>query len=151
MQSPLENMLPDANPTSTVGLERLEVRVDEKRSRPTPSHHLLLAFEFGEVSGHVDHDAVVEVGLRPLDRDRVTEAWWYRGPVEYTRSGPIRVSECDEYTVAFYNEPLDASLGIRKQSRKAYLELIGAIRATRHTRMVKIWNYFDDINKGEGD
>jgi chorismate lyase/3-hydroxybenzoate synthase len=151
VQTKLKDMLPGEIAASNDGPERLAIRIGETYAPPSPRHQLLLGFEFGEINGQPQHAAALQVALRPLTHERLVEAWWYRGKVNYTQSGPVNVAECDEYTVAVFNQPLDQALGIRQQSYEAYRELIGAIRATKHARMVKIWNYFDEINKGEGD
>lgn len=130
--------------------KRLDIRVSESCTPPTKNHHLLLGFRFGSGSGEQGHTAIINLGLKPINHDQLTEAWWYRGDVTYTQTGSIRLAECDEYTVAIYDHT-DDSRNIRSHSRRAYSELIGAVRSTKHTRLVKIWNYFDDINLGEGD
>lgn len=129
----------------------LLISLDEKLIPPTPNHQLLLGFHFGEDPCSPLDQAVVSLQLQPLDRTSQFEAWWYQGDVKHSRIGAARVAECDDYSVAIVEmEPIDSE-GMRVQAQEAYRELIGAIRATKHTRMVKIWNYFGEINCGEED
>ena len=130
---------------------RLDIRISEALDPPSEKHQLLLGFQFGAGLEVSDHPAVIGLDLRPLNHDRLTEAWWYDGEVTFTQSGSVRVAECEEYTVAIFQKKTDANKGFSLQAREAYAELITAIRSTEHTRMVKIWNYFDDINAGDGD
>ena len=130
---------------------RLDIRVGTALDPPSEKHHLLLGFQFGQDSKAPDHPAIIGLDLRPLNNDSLTEAWWYEGEVIFTRTGSVRVAECDEYTVAIFQKKTDANKDFSLQSREAYSELINAVRSTKHTRMVKIWNYFDDITAGDGD
>ena len=151
MQTNINTRPPGGNTSPGEHTRRLDIRVSAASSRPTEDHHLLLGFQFGGDTDEHAHGAIIRLGLKPLNHDRLSESWWYRGEVTYTRSGSVRLAECDEYTVAIFETSDDGSRDFRSQSRDAYRELIGAVRSTKHTRLVKIWNYFDDINEGEGD
>ena len=130
---------------------RLDIRISETLDPPTERHHLLLGFQFGSGLQTPPHPAIVHLHLRPLNHDQLAEAWWYEGEVRFTQSGSVRVAECQEYTVAIFQKKTDADKDFSLEAREAYGELITAVRSTRHTRMVKIWNYFDEINTGDGD
>lgn len=129
----------------------LDISVTDKIVAPTTEHNLLLGFEFGNGPTAHHHDAIVGLQLPPLDREQAIEAWWYKGKVKHTKSGSVRIAECHDYTaVIVRKEPSDAG-GFREQTRQAYHELINAVQSTKHTRLVRIWNYFDDINVGDED
>jgi len=124
---------------------RLDIRIDENCEPPTQRHKLLLGFEFG--CGHKEpkHPAIIYLQLKPLNDQQLTEAWWYDGEVTYKQKGSVRIAECPEYTVAIIQKNTIDSSEFSSQTRQAYTELINAVRSTKHTRMVKIWNYFDEI------
>ena len=133
------------NKSSSVAEQKaLDIRLTESLTPPSPDHQLLLGFHFGNQPCDTTHAALVSLQLQPLDRSDLFEAWWYKGDVTYSRSGNARVAECVEM------EPVSAD-GMKEQSREAYRELLNATKATKHTRLVKIWNYFGEINFGEDD
>ncbi len=97
------------------------------------------------------HPATVSLQLKPLNRPQLTEAWWYEGDVSYKQAGGVGIAECLEYTAAVVQGDATDTSGMRSQTRQAYIELINAVRSTNHTNLVRVWNYFDEINSGEGD
>jgi len=130
---------------------RLDIRLAEECIPPTGGHNLLLGFQFGCDTKEPNHPAVFCLQLKPLNHRQLTEAWWYEGDVSYTQAGCVRVAECLEYTVAAIQRDATDTNEIRSQTRQAYVELINAIRSTNHKNLVRVWNYFDEINRGEGD
>lgn len=130
---------------------RLDIRVGNSCEPPTQKHNLLLGFEFGCGHQEPEHPAVIYLQLKPLSHQQLTEAWWYEGEVTYRQAGSVRIAECQEYTVAIIQKDSIEASEFSSQTRQAYIELINAVRSTKHTRMVKMWNYFDEINRGDGD
>lgn len=138
-------------PDSVAATKPLDICLTETLTAPSPDHQLLLGFHFGNEPCDSDHEALVSLQLQPLDRPGLFEAWWYQGDVSCTRSGNARVAECADYAVIIVEmDPVSAE-GMREQSREAYLSLLQATKASKHTRLVKIWNYFGEINFGEDD
>jgi chorismate lyase/3-hydroxybenzoate synthase len=133
------------------GSKPLAISVGEGIVAPSAEHNLLLGFDFGGNAGEHIHDAVVKLRLPPLDRQRVIESWWYRGDVRYSKSGDVRLAECHDYTAAIVWQDTVAAGDFREQTRQSYERLINAVRTTNHTKLVRIWNYFDDINDGDDD
>lgn len=141
----------DTRESKEMAQPSLLISLDEVSLPPTPEHQLLLGFHFGDKPYPALNEATVSLQLQPLDRESQFESWWYKGEVNYSCSGAARVAECDDYTVVIVEmEPVGAD-GMKEQAQNAYRELIRAARATKHSRMVKIWNYFGEINSGEED
>jgi len=134
---------------NTPGL--LAVSIGENIEAPSAAHQLLLGFDFGGNPGGRSHQAVINLQLPPLGRRHVTESWWYRGEVSYSISGNVRLAECRDYTTAIVWADAPEGRDIREQTRQSYEELIRAVRTTNHPKLVRIWNYFDDITEGEDD
>jgi len=130
---------------------RLDIRLAERCIPPTGGHNLLLGFRFGIDAEVPDHPATINLKLKPLIYPQLTEAWWYEGDVSYAQAGSVRIAECLEYTVAMIQRDATDTSGIRSQTRQSYIELINAVRSTNHTNLVRVWNYFDQINSGDGD
>ena len=45
----------------------------------------------------------------------------------------------------------EAELTIEQATAKAYRDLLEQVRPSRHPYLLRIWNYFSDINQGQGD
>ena len=113
--------------------------------------HLLVGFRFGQSQQHSQHPAIVDLALPPLTDDHLIEAWWYQGPVHYRQHGRARIAECADFAVVTVEFPDAGTNDFQQLTLEAYRELLSAIEATGQPHMIKIWNYFDQINRGDGD
>lgn len=141
----------DINDSEAVERQSLLISLDEGSRPPTQDHQLLVGFHFGDEPCSSLNEAMVSLQLQPLDCKSQFESWWYKGEVKYSRCGAARVAECEDYTVVIVEMEAIGSDGMKAQTHDAYRQLIQATRATKHSRMVKIWNYFGEINSGEDD
>ena len=132
-------------------IQTLDIQIGQAPVPPSNTHELLLSFNFSTNTCTTTHPARVNLRLQPLEQDQVSENWWYEGTVKYRNFGSVRVAECQDYTVAIIEKPSVGSDQFKTQTRQAYCELLTAVQATQHTQVAKIWNYFNDINSGEGD
>lgn len=130
---------------------RLDIKLGQDISPPTGEHNLLLGFHFGTEPAADDHPAIISLSLEPIDHDRQFESWWYDGDVSFTEFGPTKIAECQDYTVATFQKEKPKSGDFRAFTYQAYRDLLLAVRSTQHTRVVKMWNYFDSINRGHND
>jgi chorismate lyase/3-hydroxybenzoate synthase len=118
---------------------------------PPPGRDLLLGFHFGLHASKAELPGVIETGIDPILQDDLYECWWYDGAVEHRRSGNARIAECDDFA-AIVIQVADAEPGdFRAVTRGLYEELLAVIGETRHRHIVRFWNYFSNINLGEGD
>ena len=130
---------------------RLDIKLGKGISPPTGDHNLLLGFHFRSEPAADDHPAIISLSLEPIDHDRQFETWWYDGDVSFTESGLTRIAECQDYTVVTLQKKEPESGDFRAFTYQAYRDLLLAVRSTQHTRVVKMWNYFDGINRGDND
>jgi chorismate lyase/3-hydroxybenzoate synthase len=130
---------------------RLEIKHCDDCPPALGRHNLLLGFRFGTNLLRPDHPAIINLSLQPLNREQLFEGWWYKGEITFTNSGPVKIAECQDYTVAILQKEVIAPGGFRVQTGQAYRELLDAVRSTQHTKLVKIWNYFGEINSGNND
>ncbi len=130
---------------------RLHITQSENYAPASADQNLLLGFQFGTNLPQADHPAIINLRLQPLDREKLFEGWWYRGEITFTNIGPVRIAECHDYTVATIQMEDVTADGLRVQTREAYRHLLSAVRSTQHTKLVKVWNYFGDINSGDND
>lgn len=123
----------------------------EELCAPSPRHQLLLGFYFGSDAAHEEHPAVVDIGIDPIDRAEVYEGWWYEGNVTSTKDGNTTIAECDDYAIVTIQVPDTAADEFRACTYEVYEELMRATKTTGHQQLVRIWNYFGEINAGGGD
>lgn len=131
--------------------QTLYIETGETYRQPSQQYQLLLGFQFGSQKAPQGHPAIVNLDLKSLNKKQLTEAWWYKGPVKYSSAGAVKLAECQEYTVGKIQKDISDSEDFQDQTRQAYIDLIRAVRSTEHVRLVKMWNYFAEINEGEGD
>jgi chorismate lyase / 3-hydroxybenzoate synthase len=119
---------------------------------PLPAN-ALAAIGFGAAPVLPDDPRALRVGLDPLHGAGLTELWLATGPVRTARAGAMRYA-CDAAHL-FGIVELDEREhgGIAGAAQAAY----AAIRAFRHEEggrdwcVLRMWNYCDAINAGEGD
>jgi chorismate lyase/3-hydroxybenzoate synthase len=133
------------------GERRLAVTLTREVTPVSPDHNLLVGFHFGTATNLNQHPAIVSPGLQPINGDDLYECWWHKGDVTFTTSGNVRIAQCDEYTVAILQQPDTIAADFRSCTYDAYHELLSVVYATDHRHLVKLWNYFGDINEGQED
>ena len=138
-------------PRPRVGLGNLEVQLSSSMAAPGPDFNLLAGFRFGKDSRVQDPPAVINLKLAPLGPESALESWWYRGPVTCSSQGPARIAKCADYAVVSVQHSGVVGGDIRSATRDAYLHLLSGVHSTGHPRVVKIWNYFGNINQGDDD
>jgi chorismate lyase/3-hydroxybenzoate synthase len=133
------------------GTGRLEIGVGDAIEPPSPAHNLLVGFHFGAPHPQAVHPAMVSLALAPLEHEHFFEIWWYRGDVRIATLGAVRVAECDDYAVVILKTDETGSDDFQAATRRAYEDVVNAVRRTEHTQIIKIWNYVGGINSGAGD
>ncbi len=130
---------------------RLRVSLANDLTPPSAAHNLLIAFHFGPVPARLEHPAMVSPTLHAIDQDELYETWWIDDEVEYSTHGSMRIAECADYAVVIYENDERNNDNHESFVHQAYAELLEAVAATQHPRLVKVWNYLGGINDGEGD
>lgn len=135
----------------TAGDAQLQVVLGDQIKAPTNAHELLVAFRFGTKPDGVDHPAVADTYLDSVDHDTLYECWWIAEPVSYRTVGNLRIAECSNYAVLILDNVETGDDDLESLTRRAYMELLGAVESTHHQRIAKVWNYLGGINDGDGD
>ena len=130
---------------------RLMIAISPDLAAPTPEHELLVAFGFSSGPLHDPREEVIAPGPELIMGDDRFESWWYRGKVERKMVSDIRVAECEDYAFIILQRDDVPPGQFREYSYVAYSDLLKVVNATGHGHLVRIWNYFPDINAGEGD
>jgi chorismate lyase/3-hydroxybenzoate synthase len=138
-------------PVASSRAPQLDVRLAGSIEPPSSRQSLLVGFHFGRSHPHAANPAVISLELTPLEQDCLFETWWYGGDVRHLTVGATRLAVCDDYSVAVLKVDEPEGDDFQALTRRAYAELIRAVRTTPHLEIVKIWNYLGGINQGEDD
>lgn len=135
--------------TGQAALPRLQVQYSALPANALLDEDDVLAL-FGFSSGHTcDDPRWFDVGLRTQEPKQL-EVWRAAGPVQHGRAGPIRFASDGDYL--FFAIEVDEATygGIEGAADHAYRELAAFI-AARDEHVLRLWNYLDAINVGDGD
>ncbi|MGA9422783.1 MAG: pteridine-dependent deoxygenase, partial [Rhodanobacteraceae bacterium] len=112
---------------------------------------VLAVLEFGNAARERADPRWLRVGLEPLAAPAVQEVWRTHAPVCCGYTGAIRWSHDGDY--CFFAIEVDESSegGIAGAAEHAYCELGGFLAASGTPHVLRLWNYMDAINLGDGD
>lgn len=112
--------------------------------------NVLAAIGFNGAGAGIDDARWLSVGLDPVGTPAI-EVWRGSGPVSAGRDGRVRWSCDGDY--GFFAIEIDEAPGgdIAAAAEIAYGELLACILASPTCHVLRLWNYFDAINEGDGD
>ena len=111
---------------------------------------VLAVIDFGPRRAAIDDPRYIRVGLEVVG-DPVVEVWRTDGVVRHGRSGQVRWSSDGNYGCFSIEIAEPAADDIAAAAEHAYRDLIQAICASKTPHVLRLWNYFDAINLGDGD
>ncbi|MEJ1963038.1 MAG: pteridine-dependent deoxygenase [Gammaproteobacteria bacterium] len=94
---------------------------------------------------------VVRVGLKPLLGEDIIEIWHASGPVKVGFDGIVRYAADADHMLGAIELDERRHGGIAGAAEAAYAALSRVVAGSRHPHLLRIWNYVDGINRGEGD
>ena len=106
---------------------------------------------FGDDAPLPDDPRAFRVALRPLGAPPVAELWLGSGPVTTGREGDIVFAHDGTHLFGRIEIPEAAAGGLVRAAEGAYRRLLEFTHASEFPHLVRIWNYFDAINAGDGD
>ena len=130
---------------------RLKIELHREWPAPRAGDELLVGFHFGRQRPITALQGLVSTGIDPIEADDLYECWWYPGKVEHDVHGRVRVAHCDDFAAVTVQAPDAGPDEFRALTYDVYMELLAAVRRAGHPHVVRIWNYFSNINVGEGD
>ena len=134
------------------GLEpRLSITLGDEVPRSQAGQNLLLGFHFGRSKPEPSDPALVSIGVDPVGSDDLYECWWYDGAVEHSRSGRARILRCDDFAAIVVQVPDAPPENFHALTVEVYEELLQAVNSIGGVQLARIWNYFSNINEGDGD
>ena len=104
----------------------------------------------GDAGKGSDDPRWLRVGLELLG-DSACEVWRGRAPVHSGRSGEVRWSSDGDYSFVAIDVDENDHAGICGAAEHAYRTLIAFLHASATPHVLRLWNYFDAINSGDGD
>ena len=117
--------------------------------RPLPAD-ALFAVEFGSRETPVP-PRCARVRLEPLAGDGLTEVWYANGAIQTGFDGQIRFAADDHHMAAAIEVAEAGHGGLAAATAFAYAQIARFQASSRYPHLLRIWNYLDDINEGEGD
>lgn len=127
-------------------------RIEYRQHIPGASlgEDVLFAVEFG-----LDHTPLpprrARVRLAPLTGAGLIEIWHATGPVSAGFDGQIRFARDPSYLAGAIELQERACGGLEAASEAAYRAIASFQSRSQHPHILRMWNYLDAINEGEGD
>jgi len=141
-----------ANRTSPPGPAAAQPRIRiEYRRTADELDGVLAAVRFGEAPRPSPAPFTIDVRLTPLNGSPTIEAWLANGAVRTGTDGLVRYAHDDGFLFAAIELDEHAHGGVHDATRRAYQELVRFQRTSSFPHLLRIWNYLDAINEGDGD
>ena len=112
---------------------------------------VLAVVGFGSAAPAHSDPRYLRVALEPLLGPAPFEVWRGSGTVIHDASGEVRWSGDGDYAFGVIEVDEAARGGIAASARHAYCLLREWIAASRTPHVLRMWNYLDAINSGNGD
>ena len=112
---------------------------------------VLCAVTFGARSESVDDPRCVRVGLEPLAGGGLVEVWHASGRVHRGYDGLVRYTHDEHHLAAAIEIDESRYGGIAAAAQVAYAAMASFQAAVQFPQVLRVWNYFDAINEGDGD
>lgn len=113
--------------------------------------NVLAAIGFnGVASDGVDDPRWLTVGLDAVGASAI-EVWRGNGPIRCGCDGRVRWSHDNDYGFFAIEVEETASGDITAAAETAYRDLVAFIHGSTAPHVLRLWNYFDAINEGNGD
>jgi chorismate lyase/3-hydroxybenzoate synthase len=111
---------------------------------------VLAAVTFGAAIDGSD-PRLVRVGLEPMHSGSVMEVWYSQQAVRTGTAGLIRYSTDEEFLFGVIEIDEREYSGVEGAAEASYGALRSFLREGSHPHLLRVWNYFDGINRGVGD
>lgn len=125
------------------------------RNQPVPSllgePGTLAVFSFTDGVDDTTDPRHLRVLQSALDADAPHECWTVAGTVQHGRSDDLRWSHGGGWRFVAIEVDETAAGGIEAACERAYERLLSHVAASPEPHLLRIWNYLDAINTGDGD
>ncbi len=144
--APLEPVFESAPPAASLRIGYARAGVIELLADP----YALAVIGFGDELALPADPRALRVGLQPVG-EALREVWRVPNPIRSGREGALAWSSDGDH--GFFALELDEAAcgGIGAAAEAAYRQLADFVAASATPHLLRLWNYFDAINEGEGD
>ena len=111
---------------------------------------VLAVIGFDSTPARLNDPRYFQVGLEIVG-DPIVEVWRGNGAIRHGRDGLVRWSSDGDYSFFAIEIEESAADGIAIAAEQAYRDLTAVIHASATPHVLRLWNYFDAINLGDGD
>ena len=112
--------------------------------------NVLFAVEFGRRAVPVPARCA-RVGLEPISGSGLTEVWYANGAMHTGFDGQIRYAADDHHLAGAIEVDEYEHGGLAAATAFAYASIARFQAGSRFPHLLRVWNYLDAINEGEGD
>lgn len=116
-----------------------------------PTVHAVVGFGSAAPARHPADARYRHVPLEPVQAPAPFEVWRGSGSVRVREAGEVRWSEDDNYACGVIEVDEAAHADVAAAARHAYCMLARWLAAMPALHVLRIWNYLDAINLGDGD
>jgi chorismate lyase/3-hydroxybenzoate synthase len=113
--------------------------------------NVLAMIGFGQALSDTDDARVLRVGLEPVQPNGLVEVWRSPNPVTCGRADDLRWSTDGEHLFFAIEVDEAAYAGITGATEHAYQRINAFVAASATPYVLRLWNYLDAINLGDGD
>ena len=125
---------------------RIEYQAPEQPLPPDA----LWAVHFGATAPGTD-PRCMRVGLTPLAGAPLAEVWRVDEPVTTGREGAVQFARSTHFLAGRIEVDERDAGGIEAAARRAYETICAFQAGSAQPHLLRVWNYFDAVNSGEGD
>jgi chorismate lyase/3-hydroxybenzoate synthase len=148
-----DDLFDDLPRTSSAGPEPVpspagRIRVEYREPAALPDDVLCVIHGGGSVASNAPLS--IDVRLQRLGGP-AAEVWYANGPVRAGRDGIVRYVHDDELLIAVVEEDERAYGGIRATAETLYTAIRKFQEQCGFPQLLRMWNYLDSINEGDGD
>jgi len=111
----------------------------------------LFRFRFGKDLEDDDADNTFRLHIEPVGYIARDEIWHTSKPVVTGRSDGFAHAECEQHLAAHIEINPGPGDDFRELTADAYCKLLSLVRQRGYPNLVRIWNFFPQINQGFGD
>ncbi len=111
----------------------------------------LAAVVFGDSPATVCDPRCIRVNLQPLRGGGIAEAWRAAGRVETSRAGLVRFAADADHLAGVIELDEHEHGGLAAAAERAYSVIQRFQASSAHPHLLRVWNYFDAINRGVAD
>ncbi|MDH3510052.1 MAG: hypothetical protein OER85_04255 [Gammaproteobacteria bacterium] len=111
----------------------------------------LFRFRFGKGLEDDGTDNTFRLHIEPFGCVARDEIWHTSRPVMIGRSDGFAVAECEQHLAAHIEMNPNSGDNFRELTADAYCRLLSLARQRGYPNLARTWNFFPQINAGEGD